>query len=203
MTEAATTALEKLLAGNQRFVRGELAPKDVITRRQELVVGQQPFAIVLGCSDSRVPPELLFDQGLGDLFVVRTAGQVLEPTTIASIEYAVDHLHVPLLVILGHDQCGAVTATVSHEGRGEGNIGVLFSKIVPSLVKAREMNPPAAAFVETVTDLNLDALAQQLFTESPIVRSAVTEGRLRLVGAKYFLRSGEVKLLNPAYQPRS
>ena len=201
MSDAATEALNKLLTGNQRFVRGERAPQNFINRRQELLAGQQPFAIVLGCSDSRVPPELLFDQGLGDIFVVRTAGQVLEATSIASIEYAVDHLHVPLLVILGHDNCGGVTAAVNHEGRGEGNIGVLFSKIVPSMERARQMAIPEAEFIEAVTDLNLDTLADQLFAESTIVREAVTQGRCRVVGAKYFLASGQVKILTPEYRP--
>ncbi|MDD3579423.1 MAG: carbonic anhydrase [Desulfobacca sp.] len=201
MNDAATTALNNLLAGNQRFVRNEPAPQNFIARRQELLAGQQPVAIVLGCSDSRVPPELLFDQGLGDIFVVRTAGQVLEATTIASIEYAVDHLHTPLLMILGHDNCGGVTAAVTHECRGEGNIGVLFSKILPSLDRARKIGIPAAEFIEAVTDFNLDYLAEQLFTDSPIIRAAVTEGRCRMVGAKYFLGSGEVKILTPNYQP--
>ncbi|MFP3868582.1 MAG: carbonic anhydrase [Desulfobacteraceae bacterium] len=201
MSNAATETLDKLLAGNQRFVRGEQASRNFKARRQELLAGQKPFAIVLGCSDSRVPPELLFDQGLGDIFVIRTAGQVLEATTIASIEYAIDHLQVPLLVILGHDNCGGVTAAVTHEGRGEGNIGVLFSKIVPSIDRARQMEIPAAEFIEAVADFNLDALADQLFAESPIVRAAVNQGRCRIVGAKYFLGPGEVKILTPEYRP--
>lgn len=100
-------SLTKLIDGNKRFMSGELAKKDIgENRRQELTKGQQPFATVLSCSDSRVAPEIIFDQGLGDIFIVRVAGNVVEPTTLGSIEYGVEHLHAPLLVILGHESCG-------------------------------------------------------------------------------------------------
>ena len=107
-------AMQKLLEGNARFVSGNVSHQDqyVLERRSELISSQHPFAIVVGCSDSRVPPEAVFDQGLGDIFVVRTAGQVLDNASLGSIEYAVEHLGVPLVVVLGHDSCGAVTAAV-------------------------------------------------------------------------------------------
>lgn len=197
---AAKVALENLLAGNQRFVRSERAPRDFRLRRERLVSGQNPMAIVLGCSDSRVSPEVLFDKNLGEIFVIRTAGQVLEPTSIASIEYAVAHLQVPLFVILGHEQCGAVTAAIAHDGQGQGNIGVLLGKIKPAIEKAKAMGVPPAEMVEKVTDLHLEELAQQVLRESDIIRLAVAEGRLRIVIAKYGLASGEVHIMESNYR---
>jgi len=191
---AAKVALENLLAGNQRFVRNERAPRAFELRREKLVRGQKPLAIILGCSDSRVSPETLFDQNLGEIFVVRTAGQVLEPTSIASIEYAVDHLQAPLLMILGHEQCGAVTAAIAHIGDAHSNIGRLLGKIQPAIDRARKLNTPSEGMVEKVTDLHLEELAQQVWQESDIIRQAVTEGRLRLVTAKYRMASGEIDI---------
>lgn len=196
----AKVALENLLAGNQRFVRGERAPRAFDLRREKLAAGQNPLAIVLGCSDSRVSPETLFDQNLGEIFVIRTAGQVLEPTAIASIEYAVDHLQAPLLVILGHEKCGAVTAAIAHEGQAHGNIGLLLGKIQPAIARARKLNTPSEDMVETVTDLHLEELANQVLQESDIIRQAVAEGRLRLITAKYQIVSGEIKIHTPDFQ---
>jgi carbonic anhydrase len=197
---AAKVALENLLAGNQRFVRNERAPRAFELRREKLVRGQKPLAIILGCSDSRVSPETLFDQNLGEIFVVRTAGQVLEPTSIASIEYAVDHLQAPLLVILGHEQCGAVTAAIAHAGEAKGNIGRLLSKIQPAIDRAQHLNTPDEDMVEKVTDLHLEELAIQVFQESEIINQAVAEGRLRIVTAKYQMSSGEVQIHTPDFQ---
>jgi carbonic anhydrase len=199
---AAKVALENLLAGNQRFIKGVRAPRAFDLRREKLVAGQKPLAIVLGCSDSRVSPATLFDQNLGEIFVVRTAGQVLDAASIASIEYAVDHLQSPLLVILGHEQCGAVTAAITHAGEVHGNIGRLLGKIQPAIDKAKQLNTPPEAMVEKVTDLHLEELAQQVFQESDIIRQAVTEGRLRLVTAKYQMASGEIKIHTPDFQGR-
>lgn len=199
-TAAAKVALENLLAGNQRFIKSERAPRDFKLRRERLLSGQKPMAIVLGCSDSRVSPEVLFDKNLGEIFVIRTAGQVLEPTSIASIEYAVDHLGVPLFIILGHEKCGAVTAAVAHEGPAHGNIGVLLSKIQPAIARARALNTPAEEMVEKVTDLHLEELAQQVLRESDIIRQAVSAGRLRLVIAKYRLASGEIQIFHGDYR---
>jgi carbonic anhydrase len=199
---AAKVALENLLAGNRRFIRDERAPRAFDLRREKLVSGQKPLAIILGCSDSRVSPETLFDQNLGEIFVVRTAGQVLEPTSIASIEYAVDHLQAPLLMILGHEQCGAVTAAIAHAGEAHGNIGRLLGKIQPAIDRAKQLNTSPEAMVEKVTDLHLEELAQQVFQESEIIRQAVTEGRLRLITAKYQMVSGEVNIHVPDFQAK-
>jgi len=196
----AKVALENLLAGNQRFVRGERAPRDFDLRREKLVTGQKPLAIILGCSDSRVSPEMLFDQNLGEIFVIRTAGQVLEPTSIASIEYAVDHLQAPLLLILGHEQCGAVTAAIAHDGQAHGNIGLLLGKIQPAIDRARHLNTAPADMVEMVTDLHLEELARQVLQESDIISQAVSKGRLRLVTGKYQMASGEVQIHIPDFQ---
>jgi len=197
---AAKVALENLLAGNQRFVKSERAPRDFQLRREKLLKGQQPMAIILACSDSRVAPEMLFDKNLGEIFVIRTAGQVLEPVALASIEYAVDHLGVPLFMILGHEQCGAVTAAVHHQGPVPGNIGVLLGKIRPAIDRARALNTPPDQLVEKVTDLHLEELAQQTLRESEIIRQAVADGRLRLVIAKYRLASGEVEIFQNNYR---
>lgn len=190
----AKVALENLLAGNQRFIRGERAPRAFDLRREKLVTGQKPLAIIVGCSDSRVSPETLFDQNLGEIFVIRTAGQVLEGTSIASIEYAVDHLQAPLLLILGHEQCGAVTAAIAHEGQAQGNIGLLLSKIQPAIDRARQLKTAPGNMVEMVTDLHLEELARQVLAESEIISRAVAEGRLHLVTGKYQMASGEVQI---------
>jgi carbonic anhydrase len=196
----ATVALENLLAGNQRFIKGNRAPRAFDLRREKLVTGQKPLAIVLGCSDSRVSPATLFDQNLGEIFVVRTAGQVLGPTVIASIEYAVDHLQSPLLMILGHEKCGAVTAAIAHEGQAPGNIGRLLGKIQPAIDRARQLNTTPEDMVERVTDLHLEELAREVLQISEIITKAVAEGRLRLVTAKYQISSGQVQIHIPDFQ---
>ena len=134
----------------------------------------------------------MFDQNLGEIFVVRTAGQVLDATAIASIEYAVDHLQAPLLVILGHEQCGAVTAAIAHKGRAHGNIGLLLGKIQPAIDRARQLKTAPEDMVETVTDLHLQELAKQVLQDSEIISQAVIENRLRIITAKYQMSSGEV-----------
>jgi carbonic anhydrase len=197
---AAKVALENLLAGNQRFVKSERAPRDFQLRREKLLQGQKPMAIILACSDSRVAPEMLFDKNLGEIFVIRTAGQVLEPVALASIEYAVDHLQVPLFMILGHEQCGAVTAAVHHQGPAPGNIGVLLDKIRPAIERARALEVPPEEMVEKVTDLHLEELAQQSLRDSEILRQAVAAGKLRVVIAKYRLASGKVDIFHDNYQ---
>ena len=196
----AQVALENLLAGNQRFVRGERAPRSFDLRREKLVAGQKPQAIILGCSDSRVSPGTLFDQNLGEIFVVRTAGQVLGSSVLASIEYAVDHLQAPLFMILGHEKCGAVTAAIAHEGQAQGNIGALLGQIQPAIERARQLNTGPDNMVEKVTDLHLEELAKQVLQESDIISQAVAEGRLRLITAKYQIASGEVKIHAPDFR---
>jgi len=189
---------QDLMAGNMRFVQGLFMGRNLLDLRRSLAKGQTPKAAVLCCSDSRVPAELIFDQSLGDLFVVRSAGLVLEPTTIGSLEYAVAHLKVPLLVIKGHECCGAVTAAVHHPDLEEGHIGAIVRQIAPAATQARESVPDGPALVEAATDLHLRALHEKLRQESSVIRAALQEKKLGLVVTKYSLQNGKVETINEA-----
>lgn len=188
-------ALQLLRDGNKRFTEGNLAAKDMgKTRREELVSkGQDPFAIIITCSDSRVPPELLFDQALGDLFVIRTAGNIVDPIAVGSAEYAVEHLGVQLLVILGHSNCGAVKATVDG-GEAPGSIAAIVSKIAPSVQKARAAGAAGDELYETSTLENVKAVINEIM-ESHIVKHFIKDGKLTVIGAKYHLDSGKVEFI--------
>lgn len=190
---------QHLLAGNRRFVQGRSQGRNLPELRRSLAQGQQPQAAVLCCSDSRVPPELIFDQSLGDLFVVRTAGLVLDPTSLGSLEYAVAHLLVPLLIIQGHESCGAVTAAVAHPEAREGHIGAIIEQISPAVAQARQTGKMGPDLVEAATDLHLQYLAETLHRSSPIIREAVEAGRLEVVVTKYFLHAGQVQLLTSTF----
>jgi carbonic anhydrase len=189
---------QRLMEGNLRFVQGMPQGRNLLDLRQTLVQGQQPAAAILCCSDSRVPAEIIFDQSLGDLFVVRTAGLVLDPTSIGSLEYAVAHLHVPLLVIKGHESCGAVTAAVEHPETKEGQIGTIIKQIAPAVAQARQAGNDGKELIEATTDLHLKALEAALL-ESPIIKEAVDAGRLEIVIAKYFLQGGQVEPLDSTF----
>jgi carbonic anhydrase len=190
---------QRLMEGNMRFVQGLFQGRNLLDLRRTLAQGQQPEAAVLSCSDSRVPAEIIFDQSLGDLFVVRTAGLVLDPTTIGSLEYAVAHLHVPLLVIKGHEGCGAVTAAVEHPEATEGNIGSIITQISPAVAQARQTGNNGPDLVEAATDIHLKCLKETLFKISPIIRGAIDAGRLEVVVAKYFLHAGQVQPLTSTF----
>lgn len=187
-----TEALKLLKAGNERFTSGELANKDLSgAKREELTAGQKPFAVILSCSDSRVPPELLFDQGLGDLFIIRVAGNIVDPENVGSVEYAVEHLHAPLVVVLGHEKCGAVKATVEG-GEAPGSIGTLVERIKPAVEEAKAAGASGDRLVEKAVNENVDNMLAQL-EESPILKEGVERGKLKIVGAKYHLGSGQVE----------
>jgi carbonic anhydrase len=190
---------QRLMEGNMRFVQGLFQGRNLMDLRRTLAQGQRPEAAVLCCSDSRVPAEIIFDQSLGDLFVVRTAGLVLDPTSIGSLEYAVAHLHVPLLVIKGHESCGAVTAAVEHPEGEEGHIGAIIAQISPAASQARLGGKNGAELIEATTDLHLKHLEETLVTVSPIIREAVEAGRLEVVVAKYFLHAGQVQPLTSTF----
>jgi carbonic anhydrase len=190
---SANDAWNILMEGNARFVSGEVASKDFPERRAELVSGQNPFVTVVTCSDSRVSPELIFDQGLGDIFVIRVAGNVMDPVVLGSVEYGVEHLHTPLLVILGHQSCGAVTAAT--EGGAEGNIESIMTEIEPAVEIARETNLTGSDLVEEAIDENVDLVIKNVLDRSPITRELVDEGELVILGAKYSLETGEVAVL--------
>jgi carbonic anhydrase len=186
---------QRLMEGNMRFVQGLFQGRNLLDLRRTLAGGQQPEAAVLCCSDSRVPAEIIFDQSLGDLFVVRTAGLVLEPTSIGSLEYAVAHLRVPLLVIKGHESCGAVTAAVEHPDLDEGHISAIVQQLAPAVAQARQSGKNGKELVEAATDLHLWALKETLRRQSPIIREAMDAGRLEIIVAKYFLDAGQVQPL--------
>lgn len=188
----AKQALQLLVDGNQRYVEGKFLQKDMgSTRREELVSkGQKPFVVVLTCSDSRVPPELIFDQALGDIFVIRVAGNVVSPVEMGSIEYGVEHLETPLLVILGHENCGAVKATVDG-GEAPGSIGSIIDMIKPSVEKARAAGASDAGLYEAATDENTKAMVAEV-KKSPVVKHLMEHGKLTVLGAKYHLNSGKV-----------
>jgi carbonic anhydrase len=190
---------QRLMEGNMRFVQGLFQGRNLLDLRRTLAKGQQPEAAVLSCSDSRVPAEIIFDQSLGDLFVVRTAGLVLDPTSIGSLEYAVAHLHVPLLVIKGHESCGAVTAAVDHPEATDGHIGSIITQISPAVDQARQAGNNGKALVEAATDIHLRYLETTLFQISPIIREAIDAGRLEVVVAKYFLHAGQVQPLTATF----
>jgi len=192
MPEAGGEAVKLLVEGNKRFVTGSFAPKDAgAARRKELSAeGQKPFAVIVGCSDSRVPPEVLFDRSLGDLFVVRVAGNVVDPVAVGSVEYAVEHLGVPLVVVMGHEKCGAVRAAVDG-GEAPGSIGSIVAKIRPSVDRARAAGAAGKDLYERTADENIKATVSAL-KESPVIKHFIEEGRLAVTGAKYRLESGEV-----------
>ena len=191
----ADQALKILMAGNARFASGNSIHPDqsIEDRRAELVTSQHPFAVTVTCSDSRVPPEIVFDQGLGDIFVIRTAGEVMDNVTIASIEYAVDHLNVPLVLVIGHDGCGAVEAAVTG-GETHGHIGSLVEAIKPAVDVARGMK---GDLLSNSIDVNTQNVVDQLKSAGPILSLAVKQGKLKILGGRYHLDSGKVTLLEP------
>ena len=179
---SADEALERLKDGNKRFVEDKSELINVTKeRREELEEGQSPYAVVVSCSDSRVTPTAIFDVGLGELFDIRVAGNVLDKDALGSIEYGVGHLKSPLLVIMGHESCGAVTAAYDEVKKGdkiEGNIKSLVDKIEPSVVNANSLD-------EAIHN-NTDAVVKQV-NENEVVKELVKEGKLKVVEAYYTL----------------
>jgi carbonic anhydrase len=186
-------ALKKLMSGNERYVRNAASrPDQTPARRTQLALSQHPFAVILGCSDSRVAPEIIFDQGLGDLFVVRVAGNVIDDEGLGSLEYAVEHLHAPLIVVLGHTKCGAVTAAVSGEP-APGHIRAVVHALKPA-VEATKGQP--GDHVENAINANVQRVVDQLKNTKPILAEHIKMGTLKIVGGRYDLSSGTVELLD-------
>ena len=185
----------ELMDGNKRFVAGKPQTYDVVALRRKLASKQSPNVIILSCSDSRVSPELAFDQSLGDLFVVRTAGNVADPVALGSIEYAVEHIHSPLLVVMGHQKCGAVIAACSGEKMPSSNLDAIMNKIGPAVIQAKT-HAKADDLVETAIKENVHQSAKDVLANSEIIRDAVKSGALNVVEAEYQLDSGEVVRLN-------
>jgi len=193
----AEEALERLKEGNKRFVSGRARfptiQKEVLA---ELAKGQQPYATVLGCSDSRVPPELVFDAGFGELFIIRVAGNVLGPSIAGTLQYAATHLHTPLFVVLGHEGCGAVEAAITsrfHGARHKSRIASLLKNIVPAL---DDLDPTLlhAALVKMAVEANVRWTIHRLL-ESREGKARVAKGDVKLVGAVYELATGRVRFL--------
>ena len=186
--------LKRLLDGNARFVAGksdELNGSQLIERRVALAKDQKPFAVIVSCSDSRVPPELIFNVGLGEVFVVRTAGEVVDAIALGSIEYAVEHLGSSLIVVLGHQRCGAVAAAVS--GSNEtGKIPDVLKAIAPAV---EETKGKAGDPIDNAVRANAVDIAKRLQSTSPIIAPRVLSGKVKVVAARYDLDTGGVELL--------
>jgi len=202
-------ALQKLLEGNKHYVANKLSSASMCdtATRTSLAKGQKPYAILLTCSDSRVPPEIVFDKGLGEIFVVRVAGNVPDPVVLGSIEYAAEHLGSPLIMVLGHERCGAVTATVDAKGKstGSANIDAIVKAIEPNVKHAARdceacrgekkcAETKKSEFVECVIDTNAKTVAASLTKKSRILRHLAAEKKIRIVAAKYDLDDGTVTL---------
>jgi carbonic anhydrase len=194
----ADDALQRLMAGNKRFVESQIKHRSLTIRetREKLVRGQKPYAIILSCSDSRVPPEIVFDETLGQLFVVRVAGNVLDPIVLGSIEYAVEHLGSALIMVLGHEACGAVTAAFDETGDAGGNVEAVIDLIKPAVQKVKDTmkGKSRAEQVEAAIDTNIDLVAGNLTVQSSVIKEYVDRGKLKIVKGKYHLHRGEVTL---------
>lgn len=202
-------ALQKLMEGNKHYVENKLTNLAMCDSeaRTALAKSQKPYAIILTCSDSRVPPEIVFDKGLGEIFVVRVAGNIPDPVVLGSIEYAAEHLGSSLVMVLGHERCGAVTATVDSKGKstGSANIDAIVKAIAPNVKSAAHgcdackgekkcAETKKNEFVECVIDANAKTVASSLTKKSGILKHLVHEKKIKIVAAKYDLDDGKVTL---------
>jgi carbonic anhydrase len=189
-------ALKRLMQGNERYVEGVARRHDFAHEREALVGGQNPFASILSCADSRIAPEYAFDSGRGDLFVCRVAGNFANDDTVASLEYAIAVLNSPLILVLGHDSCGAVDATIKSLRDNTtlpGHLPSLVAAIAPA-VKAT-MDKPGDKLANAIRQ-NVVEVVAKLKTATPILSAAVADGKIKIVGGVYRLASGKVKLID-------
>jgi len=184
-----------LMEGNQRFVGGKPKSPDLVSLRRSLAESQHPKAIVLSCSDSRVPPEILFDQSLGDLFVVRAAGNIADATGLGSMEYAFEHLGSTVLVVLGHTKCGAVTAACLGDKMPTPNLQAMVDKIEPAVRKVKD-SAKGDSFVEMAIQENVHQSVRDVLAHSEVLRHGRDQGKLSVFEAEYHLETGEVVRLN-------
>lgn len=206
MTVTSQEALTRLREGNQRFVSGVRSIEALLshTRRAELAEEQRPFATVLGCSDSRVPAEIVFDQGLGDLFVIRVAGNIVAPSQVGSVEFAAEQFGTPLVVVLGHTRCGAITATLnelrSSGGTTTRNVRSIVNRIRPSVeaLLATDLKDDEERLRREAVRANVRASANHLRHGSALLEQLIDEGKLLVVGAEYSLETGEVDFFDGA-----
>ena len=191
---APAEAISKLKEGNGRYTSGNLQhPGQTTERRTELSKSQHPFAVIVSCSDSRVPPEIVFDQGLGDLFIFRVAGNVIDDHGLGSIEYAVDHLGVHLIVVLGHQSCGAVQAakeTIAAKGKAPGHIESLVTAIKPAVEST------ANGDLDATIKANVKNVVQALRSSTPILKAKVDSGDVQVISGYYSLDTGAVSFLD-------
>lgn len=191
---APAEAVAKLKEGNGRYTSGNLQhPGQTTERRTELANTQHPFAVVVSCSDSRVPPEIVFDQGLGDLFICRVAGNIVNDENLGSIEYAVDHLGSRLIVVLGHQRCGAVQAakeTIAAKGKAPGHIESLVTAIKPAV------EATAKDDLDTTIKANVKHVVKALRSSTPILKAKVDSGEVQVIGGYYSLDTGAVTFLD-------
>jgi len=194
----ASQALARLRDGNRDFVKGRRKPVNYAAERAALVKGQRPYAILLACSDSRVPPELVFDESLGRLFIVRVAGNVTDSVALGSIEYAVDHFSVKLLVVLGHASCGAVEATFNGDNE-QHHVGTIARKIQPAVARAkaaqRERQLDDETAIRLAIEENVRDQIKSVRSESEFLRGRIDKQLLTVEGAVYQLKSGKVEWL--------
>jgi carbonic anhydrase len=200
--------LQELKSGNKRYLSGKTKHFEVDSAKRELTAinGQTPVAIVLGCSDSRVPVEMVFDQGLAELFVVRVAGNVCATSELASIEYGVKYLGIPLVIVLGHSECGAVKAAVDSAVNGAllpGNLPTIMSKIAPAVAAARRSHPNEKGdqLVHSSAIANVWLSANDMLSNSTIVKEAVFSGKVKIVGAMRDIKTGVITFLGEYPQP--
>lgn len=191
---APAEALSKLKEGNARYTSGSLQhPGQTAERRTELANTQHPFAAIVSCSDSRVPPEVVFDQGLGDLFIVRVAGNVINNEGLGSLEYTVDHLGTRLILVLGHQRCGAVDAareTIAAKGKAPGHIQSLVTAIKPAV------EATAKEDLDATIKTNVKNVVQALRSSTPILKAEVDSGKIQVIGGYYSLDTGAVTFLD-------
>jgi len=191
-TVSADEIWNDLAAGNHRFVTGKTAPHDLLAQRKALTRSQHPRVAVLSCSDSRVPPELAFDTGLGELFVVRSAGEDDDPLLIGSLEYAVEHLGSSVIVVMGHQSCGAVTAACSGAKSESVNLDAVVAPIASSCAK---LDPKRPETLDLAVRDHVHRVAQELLAKSEMLRKVFDEGKLTIIEAYYSLDTGEVSKL--------
>ena len=191
-------ALDRLRAGNSRFVAGTASAFAGPDRVSELASGQEPFAIVLGCSDSRVPAEIVFDQGLGDLFVIRVAGNIVAPSQVGSVEFAADRFGTPLVVVLGHSRCGAILAALEELERPtqdqSRNLRSIVRRVRPSVeaLLATPLRDDHDALIDQAVRANVRASTNHLRHGSEVLEQLAEQGKLTIIGAEYSLETGLV-----------
>jgi carbonic anhydrase len=191
----ADAVLRELKAGNDHHVAKRYQhPHQTAARQSELASAQNPHAVILSCADSRVAPEIILDQGLGDLFDVRVAGNVASDTELASIEYAAEHLHTPVVVVMGHQKCGAVSAAVEG-GEADGHLPTLLALIRPAVASAKGR---PGDLIENAVRINVENVVRQLRESTPVLSKLVEHGELTVVGAVYSLDTGKVEWLPQA-----